>query len=403
MSSSSPRRVPRYRRHKPSGQAVVTIDGRDVYLGKWGTVASRTEYDRLIGEWLAGGRCLPQPDGGVTVAELARAYWEFAKGYYPKPGSRFRVKRALRVLRERYVHTLARDFGPLALQTVQQQLVDAGNCRRYVNYLADALKRVFKWGVAQELVPETTYRALACVSGLRRGRTSAPDHAPVGPVADEVVDATLPRLPEVVADMVRVQRLTGARPGEVCIIRPADVDTSGKVWLYRPESHKTEYAGRRRVIPIGPRAQDVLRRYLLRPAETYCFVPMESERKRLTLRHAARKTPIGYGNRPGTNRRRRPKRGPGQRYKTREYCNAVRRAVEKENKLREKEAADRGEVELLPKWTPNRLRHSTATMIRKHYGLEGAQVALGHAHANVTEVYAERDLDLAVKIAREVG
>ena len=64
MSIASPQdrsvshRVPSYRRHKPSGQAVVTISGRDIYLGKWNTAASRAEYDRLIGEWLAGGRCL---------------------------------------------------------------------------------------------------------------------------------------------------------------------------------------------------------------------------------------------------------------------------------------------------------------------------------------------------------
>ncbi|MBN2024517.1 MAG: hypothetical protein JW809_17185, partial [Pirellulales bacterium] len=57
--SSCADRVPSYRRHKPSGQAVVTLAGRDIYLGKWNTRASRAEYDRLVGEWLAGGRCLP--------------------------------------------------------------------------------------------------------------------------------------------------------------------------------------------------------------------------------------------------------------------------------------------------------------------------------------------------------
>ena len=65
-------RVPSHRRHKPSGQAVITLSGRDIYLGKWNTKASRAEYDRLIGEWLANGRCLPAADGGATVAELAR-------------------------------------------------------------------------------------------------------------------------------------------------------------------------------------------------------------------------------------------------------------------------------------------------------------------------------------------
>ena len=45
--------VPKYRLHRASGQAVVTIQGRDFYLGPWKSKASRVEYDRLIGEWLA--------------------------------------------------------------------------------------------------------------------------------------------------------------------------------------------------------------------------------------------------------------------------------------------------------------------------------------------------------------
>ena len=67
-----------------------------------------------------------------------------------------------------------------------------------------------------------------------------------------------PTCPPVVADMVRFQRLTGCRPGEVCQIRPCDVDRSGEVWEYRPESHKTEHHGLERIIYIGPKAQDVL-------------------------------------------------------------------------------------------------------------------------------------------------
>ena len=44
-------RNPKYRKHRASGQAVVTIDGRDHYLGPYGTKASHNEFDRLIGEW----------------------------------------------------------------------------------------------------------------------------------------------------------------------------------------------------------------------------------------------------------------------------------------------------------------------------------------------------------------
>ena len=47
---------PKYRKHRPSGQAVVTLDGRDHYLGPHGSEASLAAYDRLTGEWLANGR-----------------------------------------------------------------------------------------------------------------------------------------------------------------------------------------------------------------------------------------------------------------------------------------------------------------------------------------------------------
>jgi hypothetical protein len=80
-------------------------------LGKWNTKASRAEYDRLIGEWLAGGRCLSKADPGVSVAELALAYWRYAKGYYGKAdeptGSMPRIRVAVRTLRTSCHKTLA--------------------------------------------------------------------------------------------------------------------------------------------------------------------------------------------------------------------------------------------------------------------------------------------------------
>ena len=60
MPKSSSLRVPSYRRHKPTSQAVVTINGRDIYLGKWNTAASKAEYDRLQADMEASGH------GGVN-------------------------------------------------------------------------------------------------------------------------------------------------------------------------------------------------------------------------------------------------------------------------------------------------------------------------------------------------
>jgi hypothetical protein len=82
--------VPTYRRHKSTGQAVVTLDGRDFYVGKYKSKKSRDEYDRLVGQWQANGRRLPaalRPTGGeISVVELIDAYWQHAKQYYVKDG-----------------------------------------------------------------------------------------------------------------------------------------------------------------------------------------------------------------------------------------------------------------------------------------------------------------------------
>ena len=384
--------VPRYRKHRASGQAIVTLGGKDFYLGPHGTKASHLQYDRVIAEWLHNERTIPEPEAGLTVVELFAAYKRFAVKYYRKNGKPTPevacILQAAKFVKDLYGRTEAADFGPLALQVVQGRMVDAGLSRNVINKACGRIKRIFKWGVAHQMIPPATWQALATVPGLRKGRTDARETAPVLPVDDATVDQTLPELPEVVADMVRFERLTGCRPSEVCNVRPCDIDTSGDVWAYRPESHKTEHHGRARIIFIGPRAQAVLRPYLLREKTSYCFAPQDSERKRRREQHENRQTPLQYGNRPGTNRKRKPRRTPGACYTKDSYRRAIQRACD---------------LAGVPKWHPNQLRHSVGTELRKRYGIEAAQVALGHKDANVTEVYAERDLQKAADIMREVG
>jgi integrase len=256
------------------------------------------------------------------------------------------------------------------------------------------------------------------VKGLHKGRTEARESEPVLPVEENVIQATLHHLPPLVADMVRLQRLTGCRPEEVCLLRPCDIDTTGTVWAYRPESHKMMHHGRERVIFIGPRGQEILRPFLLRDKSTYCFCPSEGERKRREVAHERRLTPLAYGNRPGTNKSSKPKRTAGGRYDTASYRRAIYRACEvafgmPENLRTEpkNEAAEQKAERLKLAsqwrdkhcWAPNRLRHSAATEIRKRFGLEAAQVTLGHAAADVTQVYAERDLEKAAHVMALVG
>ena len=385
--------LPKYRKHRASGQAVVTLNGRDFYLGPHDTKASKLKYDRLIGEWLQNGRnpLLGSADE-LTIIELCARYWQFAKKYYSKggkcTGEAPNIKLAIRYLKDRYKTTPVSEFGPLALQAVRQRMVEADNSRNYVNAQIGRLKRMFKWGVAEELVPPAVYEGLRAVSGLRCGRSEARETKPVLPIEDAAVDAVLEHLTSVVADMVRLQRFTGMRPAEVCVLRPCDLDRSGDVWLYRPASHKTQHHGKERVVFFGPQAQSVLLRYLARAPEDYCFQPRDSEAKRRAAQHAARKTPLSCGNRPGTNRKRKPKKQPRDHYTTDSYRRAIHYACDKAG---------------IERWSPNRLRHSAATEIRKKFGLEAAQVALGHSTADITQVYAERDRGKGIEVARQIG
>jgi integrase len=407
MVTGKPIRIPAYRHHKPTGQSVVTLDGRDYYLGPWNSKPSRQEYDRLVGEWIANGRRLPLSATDRTVAEVIAAYWRFAQTYYRKngrpTGTCQGIRVALRILRQSYGHTCAAEFGPRGLKALQQKMIELGQSRRYINDNIDRIRRLFKWAVSEELMPPAVHQALRTVPGLRKGRTEARETAPICPVDDTVVEATLLHLPAVVADMVRFQRLTGARPGEVCLIRPCDIDMSGEVWSYIPESHKTEHHSRARIIFLGPKAQDVLRPYMLREKSAYCFVPAESERKRNAERQEHRRSPLTPSQakrRPKSNRQ----RAPGSRYTTNSYRRAIYRGC----------AAAFSPPDDLPEsefrqwlnehqWHPNRLRHSAATAIRKRFGLEAAQVTLGHASADVSQIYAERDFAKAAAVMKEVG
>jgi integrase len=389
---TSPDRPPKYRRHKATGQAVVTIDGRDFYLGKHRSTASHEAYRRIVAEWMQhGGRLVPAANA-VSVTELIVAYVNFASGYYlkdGKPGKEvWMIKSALKIVRSLYGRVPAAEFGPLALKAVRDVMIGNDWCRSHVNQQVGRIKRMFKWATENELIPGGVYESLRCVAGLKRGRTQARESSRVKPIADNDVAATLERLPTIVADMVMIQRLTGARPGEVCDIRPRDINRAADPWEYIPASHKTEHHERERVIFIGPKAQQILLPYLLRQSDAYCFSPKETEGRRRAALHEVRKVPLSCGNRPGSNRKTNPRRTAGDKYDATSYGRAIRRAAVKAG---------------VGTWSPHRLRHSAATEIRKRFGLEAAQTVLGHSKADVTQVYAERDYGLAANVIRQIG
>jgi integrase len=428
-----PAYVPRPSR-RPDGSAVLRLNGKDHYLGQAGDwpkgrrsppPSIQAEYQALISRWLANGRQLLEEKDGLTLNELILAYDKWAEVYYSRDCRENTqigmIRDVLRVVKNLFGREPAAEFGPKKLEAVQQEMARLGWCRNYVNEQANRVRRMFKWAVRQELVPGNTYHALQAVPGLRRGTPGVRESEPVGPVAPQVVEATLPHLRPVVRAMVRVQLLSGARPGEVCLMRACDIDMGGPVWLYRPHRHKTEHHGHQRVITLGPQAQAVVREWLTLDTQAYLFSPRRAEEERNAERRRARKTPMT----PSQAKRKRKtscKRPRRDHYDETSYRNAVYRACDKAFPppdplgKREGETTKEWLARLTPeqqeelqrwkrehRWHPNQVRHTRATEVRRHYGLEAAQVVLGHAKADVTQVYAERNLNLAERIAKEIG
>ncbi|NQT19264.1 MAG: tyrosine-type recombinase/integrase, partial [Planctomycetes bacterium] len=393
MSSVRQVRTPTYRHHKPSGRAVLTIDGKDFYLGKWRSEESKAEYQRVVGEWLANGRRLPTANGrgpcaDLTVDELIAAYWLHARSYYVKDGNPSSeiscIRQALRPLKRLYGHTETSQFGPLALKAVRNVMIQSGWCRKMINDNVGRIKRVFKWGVENELVPPSVFHGLQAVVGLRRGRSEAHETEPVRPVPDAHVDAIKPFVSRQVWAMIELQRLTGMRAGEVVIMCGRDLDVTGDLWFYRPSTHKTAHHGHERLVDLGPRAQAIIRPFLKADFAAYLFSPADAAAECNAERRRRRQTPM-TPSQARRKRRRNPKRKPGDHYTTASYGRAIGAACK------------RGGV---PHWTTHQLRHSFATRIRKQYGLETARAMLGHRSIVVTEIYAELD---RTKVARVVA
>jgi len=90
MPRLTPARVPSYRLHKQSGQALVTLNGKDHLHGAHGSPESREKYGRLIAEWEANGRRASfRRLTHVTCSMLIAEFCAHAQTYYPDRDKRF--------------------------------------------------------------------------------------------------------------------------------------------------------------------------------------------------------------------------------------------------------------------------------------------------------------------------
>jgi integrase len=389
------RTIPRYRLHAPSGQARVILDGRHLYLGRYDSEESRAEYDKLVRKLLTDRAAAElearvQISNDLTVAEVAAAYLKFARTYYVKRGRGTpeydHVFSAIGAVTDRYGHDLITTLGPLKVKAIRAEWVKAGLVRGQINKRVGRIRRMVAWGVEEELIPPSVHHALKAISGLKKGRSRAPEGKRVLPVPEAWVDAIRTHVNRQVWAMIELQRLCGARPGEIVILRTIDISTTGRIWEFRPVENKMEHEDCNRVIYFGPQAQEILRPWLRTELEAFLFSPRDVMAERWADQRSKRKSPV----QPSQVSRKlpRPRRAPADRYTSKSYARAIRQACLKAG---------------VPHWVPNQLRHLVGTKVRQEMGLEASQVVLGHAHADVTQVYAERDAELAKQAMERLG
>lgn len=420
--------VPAYRLHKSTGTARVTLSGKEISLGKHGSPESIEKYNRLVGAWVSNGRKMLDPAQlptgtpdhlrPLTVAQVIMAFWIHAQKYYRRAdGTPTKevdtFKQALRPLRALYADTAAIEFGPMKLKAVREAMIAKGWQRSHINDQVGRLRHVFKWAAEQELIPGMVHGNLMAVAGLKLGRTEAPEGEKVLPVPDARIAAAMAWVTPEVRDMIRLQRLTGMRPQDVCGLRGREIDMVG--WRYAPAQHKGAHRGDERVIALGPAAREVLGKWLRADPEEYLFSPARAV------------AGMGRAVRGNLN----------TRYSIDSYRRAIARACDNAFEMpaamawewealcawREKWKYENGKMPRLAehppemlarheaveafrsrqRWHPNQLRHTAATELRRLYGAEAARVVLGHKHLKTTEIYAEIDQARAATVMEEVG
>ncbi len=381
MSKKIPK-TPALRHHKASGRAFIELDKRRIYLGPWGTIEATTAYHRIVAEWATNGYQLPVPPEEITIAEMLDAYMDYAEGYYCDAAgfptsSMTECRTCARDMLTLYHDIPASQFGPLALRTVRQVWVDRGLTVTTINSYTCRIRAIFKWATSHQMIPPETLTALQSVSGLRRGRGVGRDTKPrtVVPMAD--IEAVIEHMPSPLRAIIRLLLLTGARPSEILRLKRGDIDCTGEVWAAVIRDHKLAYRGTQRTLYFGPRAQAVLRPFLLRADDAYLFSPIEAEAER----HAACKTHRRDDQK--TNAKKTP-RIIGYFYDASSLARAITRVCQEHD---------------IPRWTAYQLRHTAATTIEATADMETAKAILGHTTLNTTLIYTHRDNKTATAYA----
>ena len=398
------------RKRRPRSKSGVSKDEAGCYLrfrgtvtyrklGLWGSPEVAEEYEKVRRKWYAGLLTEEANAEGVTLAYLFEEFLKMAVKKYRKPEI-YVFRLVIGVAIELFPEKKAADFSATNFRTVRKVLIERGSrevkpwARQYVNTIMKALRQIFTWGVSFDYVPPDVVAKIKSVPALREAEHEELDErTPVEEVAGEVVIRTLPFMPPVVADMVKLQRGACMRPGEVCRLRVGDLDRTGDIWRTQTKKHKTARYGISRFAAFGPAETAILRRRCAgKGADEYVFSPRDAMLERWEAKRAAQKSPMTPSQ---EQRGEEADAGKllrfGECYISTSYYRAVKYAQEK---------ARKAGVEI-PEWFPYQLRHAAVTETSLAHGRETASLQAGHLSMKTTEVYEHKAEKIAVNLAEE--
>jgi integrase len=326
------------------------------------------------------------PRDCITVNEVCDRYVEWAKTYYKnswekRHGMAIDCPIDIRLWREMYGDEYMANLEHHDMLVLRDALIEQGLSRSTVNRRIGTVKRVIAWALDEDLIYAQTKAELTQVETLKRGRSAAKETEPVKAAPLDEVESVIAVAEPNLADMVRVQLLTGMRPGEICVMRWCDIERRDEIWIYRPGDHKNAWRRHPRVVVIGPRAQGVLS--AMEEEGEYIFSPRAAQAERFERMRKERKSKVQPSQ--ICRAKEEPMRSPGERWKPEAYARAIARRCK-----------DLG----IKAWSPNQLRHNCATEVRRVFGINAARAVLGHFNGlAITDRYsfeAAEDEQIAV-------
>ena len=355
--------LPKLCHHKPSNRGYIYINRKRIYLGSWSSfrISPPDELNLtyllfLKNLILKGSPKLPKPNKSKPkkVYELCNLF--IASNISSGDKNNYNIIQ--KFLIGMFPSISINNFGPHHLSELQKEFVARGLTRQGINKRINLTRRIFRWGVSQNLVQQSTFEALKSIFPIKKGVAKEAKIKNPANITD--VLKTMDFLHPILNAMIKLQLLTGMRPSEVCKLNIIDIETNDpKCWWYKPANHKTSWRGKTRSIPLSIKSIKIIEEFLpnAKVSNGYLFPPMCRDRV---------------------------SESAGCFYTTSEYGKAIR------------QAAIRAKIE---PWSPNQLRKYAAQKLLEEQGIEAASSLLGHSCVDITRKHYTNQAENKAKLA----